>query len=233
MSAQAFSYYICGWGFLRVATVRGQRRWRPADHEREELGVTPTPRRRTDIFQHLDDLKPLPFDQLKPISQAHATGNKWGWFLAARRDGFLIVERRAKPRGRSGKVLLRQLAASRRRPRHAHSASLTELGKKGRLAGGPAGIDLDAAGCGRGDDRAAGPKDGAPDSLGGWSRLRFALGRSKTIHHRSRAVLWQRDLIKLFRRKLRRCHRPSRTNRFRKDSRRRRSDPRLLTRAEK
>ena len=67
-----------------------------ADYQREELGVNPyTAPSVADIFQQLDDLKPLPFEQLKrEFPQAMHSGREqmgmvFGGLVA---DGFLIVE---------------------------------------------------------------------------------------------------------------------------------------------
>ena len=75
-------------------TARVQEKSDP-DYEREELGVnsctTPSIAR---IFQQLDELKPLPFDELKrePAAVTHASleqlGLAFGGLIA---DGFLIV----------------------------------------------------------------------------------------------------------------------------------------------
>src|SRR5688500_16188406 len=53
----------------------------PADHELEELGINPyTAPNLADIFQQLDDLKPLPFEELKrDFPQApHASREQMG-----------------------------------------------------------------------------------------------------------------------------------------------------------
>jgi hypothetical protein len=124
--------------FFAVATVRGQDPVEnPAEHEREELGVNPyTAPSVAEIFQQLDDLKPLPFDQLKrDFPQAtHAGREQMGMvFGGLVADGFLIVEAQKKNLVDDlGRVLLRQarsLGVGDRVMRH--SASLTELGKKG------------------------------------------------------------------------------------------------------
>src|ERR1700720_1556518 len=69
-------------------------------YEREELGVNPyTAPSIAKIFQQLDELKPLPFDQVKrdfpsvsPASREQK-GLIFGGFIA---DGFLIVESEKK-----------------------------------------------------------------------------------------------------------------------------------------
>src|SRR5688572_29498859 len=109
----------------------------PADHELEELGINPyTAPNLADIFQQLDDLKPLPFEELKrDFPQApHASREQMGLiFGGVIADGFLIVACQRKNLVEDlGRVLLRQarsLGVGDRVMRH--SASLTELGKKG------------------------------------------------------------------------------------------------------
>src|SRR5256885_10706278 len=109
----------------------------PVEHEREELGVNPYPAASVaEIFQQLDDLKPLPFEELKRDfpQAAHAGREQMGMvFGGLVADGFLIVEARKQNLVEDlGRVLLRQarsLGVGDRVMRH--SASLTELGKKG------------------------------------------------------------------------------------------------------
>src|SRR5436190_8652385 len=111
-----------------------------ADHAREELGVNPfTAPSVADIFQQLDGLKPLPFEQLKrEFPQAIHSGREqmgliFGGLLA---DGFLIVECQKKNLVDDlGRVLLRQarsLGVGDRVMRH--SAGLTDLGRRGNWA---------------------------------------------------------------------------------------------------
>jgi hypothetical protein len=112
----------------------------PAEHEREELGVNPyTAPSVAEIFQQLDDLKPLPYEQLKRDfpQAARASREQMGMvFGGLVADGFLIVEaKRSNLVEDLGRVLLRQarsLGVGDRVMRH--SASLTELGKKGDWA---------------------------------------------------------------------------------------------------
>ena len=106
-------------------------------HEREELGVnvytTPSIAR---IFQQLDELKPLSFEQLRRPSPQTLGRNRqekallFGELIA---DGFLIVEAERKNLVESfGRVLLRQaqaLGVAERVTRH--SASLTGAGRRG------------------------------------------------------------------------------------------------------
>src|SRR2546423_13655356 len=118
----------------------------PREHEREELGVNPyTAPSVAEIFQQLDDLKPLPFEELKrEFPQASHAGREqmgmvFGGLVA---DGFLIVEAQKKNLVEDlGRVLLRQarsLGVGDRVMRP--SASLTELGKKGDWPAGRRGV---------------------------------------------------------------------------------------------
>jgi hypothetical protein len=107
------------------------------DYEREELGVNRyTAPSITRIFQQLDELKPLPFDQLRRDYSQPARGSReqvaliLGGLIA---DGFLLVACEKKDRVEDfGRVLLRQaqsLSVADRVTRH--SASLSELAKRG------------------------------------------------------------------------------------------------------
>jgi hypothetical protein len=107
------------------------------DHEFEELGLNHfTAPSISQIFNQLDELKPLPFDQLKR-EPPHLTGATreqkaliFGELIA---DGFLLVEAEKKNLiDNFGRVLIehaRALGVGDRVIRH--SASLTELGKRG------------------------------------------------------------------------------------------------------
>jgi hypothetical protein len=106
-------------------------------YEREELGVNPyTAPPIAKIFQQLDELKPMPFEQLwrdfPPVSPAkrEQKGMIFGGLVA---DGFLIVEAERKNRvDELGRILIREargLGVADRVMRH--SASLTELGRNG------------------------------------------------------------------------------------------------------
>ena len=106
-------------------------------HEREELGVNPyTAPSIARIFAQLDELKPLPFEQLRrPLPETlgrnrEETALIFGQLIA---DGFLIVEAERKgPVEDLGRVLLRQaraLGVADQVTRH--SSSLTEHGRRG------------------------------------------------------------------------------------------------------
>ena len=107
------------------------------EHELEELGVnrytTPSI---AQIFKQLDELKPLPFDQVKREAADVASASReqkalmFGELIA---DGFLLVEAERKNLVESfGRVLIqhaRALGVGDQVMRH--SASLTELGRRG------------------------------------------------------------------------------------------------------
>lgn len=107
------------------------------EHEFEELGVNRyTAPSIAQIFKQLDDLKPVPFDQLKrePPQVAGATREQKGLIFGELiADGFLLVEGEKKNLIENfGRVLMqhaRALGVGDRVMRH--SASLTELGKRG------------------------------------------------------------------------------------------------------
>jgi hypothetical protein len=177
-----------------------------ADYEREELGVNPyTAPSVADIFQQLDDLKPLPFEQLKrEFPQATHTGREqmgmvFGGLVA---DGFLIVECEKKNLVEDlGRVLLRQarsLGVGDRVMRH--SASLTDLGRGGDWVAVRKELiatqeDVEQAMTALRDQKMA-----HLISLGGWLRgLEITSGAVETKYTPERAaVLWQRDLINYF-----------------------------------
>jgi hypothetical protein len=193
--------------FFALATVRGQAPVEnPAEHEREELGVNPyTAPSVAEIFQQLDDLKPLPYEQLKrDFPQAtHAGREQMGMvFGGLVADGFLIVEAQKKNLVEDlGKVLLRQarsLGVGDRVMRH--SASLSELGKKGDWQAVRREListqqDVEEAMTALRDQKMA-----HLISLGGWLRgLEICAGAVESNYTTDRAaVLWQRDLINYF-----------------------------------
>lgn len=177
-----------------------------AEHQREELGVNPyTAPSVVDIFQQLDDLKPLPFEQLKREfpQAAHNSREQMGLvFGSLVADGFLIVECQKKNLVEDlGRVLLRQarsLGVGDRVMRH--SASLTELGKRGDWTAVRGEListqqDVEQAMSDLRDQKMA-----HLISLGGWLRgLEITSGAVESNYTSDRAaVLWQRDLINYF-----------------------------------
>jgi hypothetical protein len=178
----------------------------PREHEREELGVNPyTAPSVAEIFQQLDDLKPLPFEELKRDfpQAAHASREQMGLvFGGLVADGFLIVEAQKRNFVEDlGRVLLRQarsLGVGDRVMRH--SASLTELGKKGDWTAVRREListqqDVEQAMTELRDQKMA-----HLISLGGWLRgLEICAGAVEGNYTKDRAaVLWQRDLINYF-----------------------------------
>ena len=178
----------------------------PREHEREELGVNPyTAPSVAEIFQQLDDLKPLPYEQLKRDfpQAAHASREQMGMvFGSLVADGFLIVESQKRNLVEDlGRVLLRQarsLGVGDRVMRH--SASLTELGKKGDWTAVRREListqqDVEQAMTELRDQKMA-----HLISLGGWLRgLEICAGAVESNYTPDRAaVLWQRDLINYF-----------------------------------
>ena len=177
-----------------------------ADHVREELGVNPfTAPSVADIFQQLDGLKPLPFEQLKrEFPQAIHSGREqmgliFGGLLA---DGFLIVECQKKNLVDDlGRILLRQarsLGVGDRVMRH--SAGLTDLGRRGNWAAIRHELiatqgDVEQAMTALRDQKMA-----HLISLGGWLRgLEIASSAVESKYTTERAAaLWQRDLINYF-----------------------------------
>lgn len=189
------------------APVRAQEKTvKETDYRKEELGVNPyTAPSVADIFQQLDDLKPLPFEQLKrEFPQTLPSGREqmgmvFGGLVA---DGFLIVEcQRTSLVEDLGRVLLRQarsLGVGDRVMRH--SASLTDLGKRGDWAAVRRELiatqeDVEQAMTALRDQKLA-----HLISLGGWLRgleITSSAVESKYTPERA-AVLWQRDLINYF-----------------------------------
>ena len=178
----------------------------PREHEREELGINPyTAPSVAEIFQQLDDLKPLPYEQLKREfpQAAHASREQVGMvFGGLVADGFLIVEAQKRNLVDDlGRVLLRQarsLGVGDRVMRH--SASLTELGKKGDWGAVRREListqqDVEQAMTELKDQKMA-----HLISLGGWLRgLEICAGAVESNYTPDRAaVLWQRDLINYF-----------------------------------
>lgn len=177
-----------------------------ADYEREELGVNPyTAPSVADIFHQLDDLKPLPFEQLKrEFPQAtHSSREQLGMIFGGLvADGFLIVQcQKTNLVEDLGRVLLRHarsLGVGDRVMRH--SASLTELGRRGDWPAVRRELiatqeDVEQAMTALRDQKMA-----HLISLGGWLRgLEIASSAVESKYTPERAsVLWQRDLINYF-----------------------------------
>ena len=176
------------------------------DYEREELGVnsytTPSIAR---IFQQLDELKPLPFNELKrePAAVTHASreqlGLAFGGLIA---DGFLIVAAEKNDLvddlGRSLLKEAKSLGVAERVIRH--SKSLTELGRRGdwtavRQELTATQTDVEEAMIELRDQKMA-----HLISLGGWLRgLEISAGTVMAEFSSARAkVLSQPDLLNYF-----------------------------------
>ena len=200
--------YIAGWVLFGVAPAGAQQEpiENPVEHEREELGVNPyTAPSVAEIFQQLDDLKPLPFEQLKRDfpQAAHSSREQLGMvFGSLVADGFLIVACQKKNLVEDlGRELLRQarsLGVGDRVMRH--SASLTELGKKGDWPAVRKEListqqDVEQAMTDLRDQKMA-----HLIGVGGWLRgLEITSGAVELNYSSDRAaVLWQRDLINYF-----------------------------------
>ena len=199
--------YIAGSALFAAAPAGAQEQPdNPAEHEREELGVNPyTAPSVAEIFQQLDDLKPLPFEDLKRDfpQAAHSSREQLGVvFGGLVADGFLIVACQKKNLVEDlGRELLRQarsLGVGDRVMRH--SASLTELGKKGDWPAVRKELiatqqDVEQAMTELRDQKMA-----HLIGLGGWLRgLEITSGAVELNYSSDRAaVLWQRDLINYF-----------------------------------
>jgi hypothetical protein len=176
------------------------------EHEREELGVnsytTPSIER---IFVQLDQLRPLPFDQLKRELPQSVTANReqkgmiFGGLIA---DGFLIVEAQRKNLVENfGRALIEQARAFGVGDRvMRHSASLTDLGKRGewekvRQELIATQADVEQAMIDLRDEKMA-----HLISLGGWLRgLEISAGAVQEEFSRARAkILAQPDLADYF-----------------------------------
>jgi len=178
----------------------------PGEHEREELGVNPyTAPSVAEIFQQLDDLKPLPYEQLKREfpQAAHASREQMGMvFGGLVADGFLIVEsKRSNLVEDLGRVLLRQarsLGVGDRVMRH--SASLTDLGKKGDWVAVRKELISTQEDVEQAMEELKDQKMAHLISLGGWLRgLEICAGAVEMNYTPDRAAaLWQRDLINYF-----------------------------------
>lgn len=172
-------------------------------HEREEAAVNPYTEPEVDeIFKQLEEVKPLPYDQLKrDFPQTFAASREqlglvFGSMIA---DGFLIVSAERKDRVEDlGRVLLRQakaLGVGERVMRH--SASLTELGKRGDWPAMRRELNETQADVEKFMTEMKDEKLAHLVGLGGWLRgLEISSGAVELNYSPERARgLWQRDLI--------------------------------------
>ena len=129
---------LCGFSAISFGVIFAQKEPMTEErYEREELGVNSyTAPSIAQIFEQLDRLRPLPFDQLWRELPSAGPGRReqkamiFGQLVA---DGFLIVEAQKQNLiDDLGRVLIREargLGVAERVMKH--SASLTELGKNG------------------------------------------------------------------------------------------------------
>jgi hypothetical protein len=176
------------------------------EHEREELGVNPyTAPSIGRIFAQLDELKPLPFEQLKrnfPPAMAVSREQKGLTFGGLIADGFLIVESEKKNLVEDlGRVLVREARALGVADRvMRHSASLAELGRRGDWASVRNELIATQADVEQAMVELRDQKLAHLVSLGGWLRgLEISSGAVAADFSAQRAkVLAQPDLVNYF-----------------------------------
>lgn len=188
---------------LFSVSARAQEEAADKQHVQEEAGVNPYTEPEVDeIFKQLDEVKPLPYDQLKREFPQTFPGPReqlglvFGSLIA---DGFLIVSAERKDRVDDlGRVLLRQakaLGVGERVMRH--SASLTELGKRGDWPAMRHELNETQADVEKFMTEMKDEKLAHLVGLGGWLRgLEISSGAVELNYSADRARgLWQRDLI--------------------------------------
>jgi hypothetical protein len=200
-------YVITLFFLLLVPLTNGQQQpVSEGEHEREELGVNRYTIPRIDrLFEQLDKLRPLPFDQLwRPLPTAGTTqrevkGLVFGGLVA---DGFLIVAgKKQNLVDELGRVLIREargLGVGDSVTRH--SASLSELGRAGKWQAVRKELsatqdDVEKAMIALRDEKLA-----ALISLGGWLRgLEMTSAAVQANYSPERArVLQQPELVEYF-----------------------------------
>ena len=175
-------------------------------YEREELGVNPyTAPSIAQIFEQLDRLKPLPFDQLWrnfPPAGPAAREQKGMIFGGLVADGFLIVEaERRNLIDELGRVLIREargLGVADRVMKH--SASLTELGRRGEWTAVRKELEATQADVEQAMIDLRDQKMAHLISLGGWLRgLEMSAGAVESNFSPARAkLLSQPELVEYF-----------------------------------
>ena len=184
-------------------TARAQDEPVDKQHEREEAAINPFTEPEVDeIFKQLDDVKPLPYEQLKRDFPQTFPGPReqlglvFGSLIA---DGFLIVSAERKDRVEDlGRVLLRQAKALGVGDRVIrHSASLTELGKAGDWGAMRRELNETQSDVEKFMTEMKDEKLAHLVGLGGWLRgLEISSGAVELNYSADRARgLWQRDLI--------------------------------------
>jgi hypothetical protein len=179
-------------------------------YEREELGVNAyTAPSIARIFQQLDELRPLPFEQLQrefPKASPASREQKGLIFGGLVADGFLIVEAERKSAvDNLGRVLIREargLGVAERVTRH--SASLTELARRGDWPAVRKELIATQADVEQAMVELRDQKMAHLISLGGWLRgLEISAGAVESDFSPQRAkILAQRDLVNYFTREL-------------------------------
>jgi hypothetical protein len=198
---------VCAAGASFAISLVGQEKPLTAEeYEREELGVNvytaPSIER---IFQQLDALRPLPFEQLQrefpKVSPANRE-RKGLIFGGLEADGFLVVEAERKSAVDDlGRVLLREargLGVADRVTRH--SASLTDLARRGEWLAGQRELIATQADVEQAMIQLRDQKMAHLISLGGWLRgLEISAAAIELNFSPQRAnVLAQQDLVEYF-----------------------------------
>ncbi len=188
-----------------VGLEKGQAKVLP-EHEREELGINQyTAPSVAEILRQLEELRPLPFDELKRDlpTETHSSREHRGLIFGSLiADGFLVVQCQKQNLVEDlGRVLLREargLGVGDQVMRH--SASLTEHGKQGNWPAVRRELiatqtDVEQAMIALRDQKMA-----HLISLGGWLRgLEITSGAVESSFTAERAViLWQPDLSDYF-----------------------------------
>src|SRR5947208_11320036 len=191
---------------LAIPLIAQEEPLTPEKYEREELGVNiytaPSIER---IFQQLDALRPLPFEQLQrefPKASPASREQKGLIFGGLVADGFLVVEAARKSAVDDlGRVLLREargLGVADRVTRH--SASLTDLAGRGKWLAVRKGLIATQADVEQAMIELRDQKMAHLISLGGWLRgLEISAGTVEAEFSPQRAkVLAQPDLADYF-----------------------------------
>jgi len=175
-------------------------------YEREELGVNAyTAPSIARIFQQLDELRPLPFEQLQrefPKASPASREQKGLIFGGLVADGFLIVEAERKSAvDNLGRVLIREargLGVADRVTRH--SASLTELARRSDWPAVRKELIATQADVEQAMVELRDQKMAHLISLGGWLRgLEISAGAVESDFSPQRAkILAQQDLVDYF-----------------------------------
>jgi len=201
------SIFFIGWATGLTTPLSGQEEpLTEQGYEREELGVNPyTAPSIARIFQQLDNLRPLPFEQLqREFPKVSPPGREqkgliFGGLIA---DGFLVVEAERKNAvDNLGRLLTREargLGVADRVMRH--SASLTELGRRGTWPAVRKELIATQADVEQAMIELRDQKMAHLISLGGWLRgLEISAGAIELDFSAQRAkILAQQDLVDYF-----------------------------------